>query len=215
MFSPRNPSRFAMRSAANGRSPPTEKYICRSGTAAPWFGCLNSFTVGVTNFPSGRKLPPRHSHPKVSPAVYFPIHNECSYLLHIVPAAKVESPVDAYPEGLLVHAKVYHYKAIELLQAMALGHVDRALRKIDPVNSPVALVPFVEFIRYVYANTDHLDHHEEPLRSLVSNFVARNFKALRSAPAIAQLLCEGGDIVMDVMVAVSKAKSLSSHLRQQ
>lgn len=168
--------------------------------------------MGVTNIPTGRKLPPRRSHPKVCFVIYFLTYNGYSSVLRVVRAAKVESPIDAHAEELLAHAKVYHlahYKAIDPLRAMALGHVDRVLSEIDPVNSPVGSVTFVDFIRYVYANTDHLDHHEEPLRSLVSNFVARNFNTLRSAPAIAKLLSEGGDIVMDVMVAVSRGPSLS------
>lgn len=164
---------------------------------------------GSYKFPDLAPISPLTSGKFVDPPFYL---NEGSYDVHTVPAGSVESPVDAYAEVLLAHAKVYHlahYKAITTLQAMALGHVDRTLNKIDPVNSHVASVPFVDFIRYVYANTDHLDHHEEPLRSLVSNFVARNFQVLRSSTEISQLLSEGGDIVMDVMVAISSGLSLA------
>lgn len=92
---------------------------------------------------------------------------------------------------------------------MALEHVAQTLAKIDWKNGNATLVPFVEFLRYVYANTDHLDHHNEPLRSLVSCSIAHNFKTLQSTPEIAQLLSEGGDIVMDVRVAVSRGPSPS------
>lgn len=67
---------------------------------------------------------------------------------------------------------------------MALEHVAQTLAKIDLANGHGTLIPFVEFLHYVYANTDHLDRHNEPLRSLVSNFIAPNFKALQSTMEI-------------------------------
>lgn len=140
------------------------------------------------------------------------IHNGCSHCVLAVRARNASAAVHTYGEALLAHAKVYHlahYKAIDPLRALALQRMDHTLDQVNFTNGLVALVPIVEFVRYVYANTDHLDNHEEPLRRLVSNFVARNFQAIQSAPSITRLLSEGGDIVMDVMMAVSKQPSPS------
>lgn len=108
-----------------------------------------------------------------------------------------------YGEALLAHAKVYHlahYKAIYPLRTIALQHLLDTLARIDPVVGGFHNVEgIVDLVRYVYENTDHLQNHQEPLRRLVSHFVASNFIALKLSPDVVQLLSEGGGIVMDVM----------------
>lgn len=110
-----------------------------------------------------------------------------------------------YDDVLLAHAKVYHlanYKAILPLQAMALQHLLDTLSRMNPIVAASGshnVGGVVELTRYVYANTDHLENHEEPLRRLVSYFVASNFWVLKSSPDLGQLFSDGGDVVMDVM----------------
>lgn len=124
-----------------------------------------------------------------------------------------------YKEALLSHAKVYqlaHYKAIDPLQVYALELLRQTLRRINPINSAKGahnIVGVVELARNVYANTDHLENHVEPLRSLVSNFIARNFSALQLAPEMVHFLGEGGAIVLDVMAILSVGLPMAIHPR--
>lgn len=124
-----------------------------------------------------------------------------------------------YKEALLSHAKVYqlaHYKAIDPLQVYALELLRQTLRRIDPINPAKGahnIVGVFELARNVYANTDHLENHVEPLRSLVSNFIARNFSALQSAPEMVHFLGEGGAIVLDVMATLSVGLPMAIHPR--
>lgn len=119
--------------------------------------------------------------------------------------ARFDPALHNYDEALLAHAKVYHlahYKAIVPLQAMALQHLLDTLSRINPIVAASGshnVGGIVELARYVYENTDHLENHEEPLRRLVSYFVASNFLFLKSTPDLRQLFIGGGDIVMDVM----------------
>lgn len=123
-----------------------------------------------------------------------------------------------YGEVLLSHAKVYslaHYKAIDTLRALALHHLLASLLRLDSVDPTTGshnVVHIAELARYVYDNTDHLENHEEPVRRLVSNFIARNISALESNPKMADFLGEGGDVVTDVIGKVSRGcfVSLSS-----
>lgn len=110
-----------------------------------------------------------------------------------------------YGEALLSHAKVYHLacdKAIGPLCTQALQHLLDSLSRIDRIessNSSKNVGGVVDLTRYVYENIPHLDYHAEPLRRLISHFIASNYLALKSSPELAQLLGEGGDIVADVM----------------
>lgn len=141
--------------------------------------------------------------------------NECLkwYLPLSVPKnAPVVSSLDCfdpaqydYREALLSHAKVYHlahYKAIDPLCTQALQHLLDSLSRIDRIDSSnfsKNVGGVVDLARYVYKNIAHLDNHAEPLRRLISHFIASNYLALKSSTELAQLLGEGGDIVVDVM----------------
>lgn len=120
-----------------------------------------------------------------------------------------------YREVLLSHAKVYHlanHLALERLRTLALHHLLNTLSRIDPMvpaSGSHLAGNIVDFARYVYANTDRLEIHEEPLRKLVSHFIGFNFSTLKSSPEMVRLLGEGGDIVMDVMVNVNNRQPVS------
>lgn len=120
-----------------------------------------------------------------------------------------------YGDALLSHAKVYHlahYKAIDALRMQALRHLLDFLSRIDPMEDSSGsdnAAGIVSLARYVYDNTDHLENHEEPLRRLISHFIASNFLALRSTSYLAQMLGEGGDIVVDVMDNLHRGTSVS------
>lgn len=120
-----------------------------------------------------------------------------------------------YGDVLLSHAKVYHlahYKEIYPLRALALQHLLVSLWRMDPIDPHTGshnMVRIVELVRDVYDNTDHLENHEEPLRGLVSDYVARNFSSLQSLPKMADLLGEGGDLVMDITAKLARGPSAS------
>lgn len=124
---------------------------------------------------------------------------------NVEPAVKALEGRYDYGDALLSHAKVYHlahYKAIDPLRMQALQLLLDLLSRIDPMDVSSGsdnAGSIVDLARYVYDNTDNLENHEEPLRRLVSHFIASNFLALRSTSDIARLLGEGGDIVVDVM----------------
>lgn len=113
-----------------------------------------------------------------------------------------------YKEALLSHAKVYvlaHYKSIDSLQTLALQRLLMTLSRINPINpySHIAL-NIVDLVSYVYSNTDNPANSEEPLRRLISQFVALNFSALQTKEEVMELMGEGGDFVKDVMSKIGR-----------
>lgn len=120
-----------------------------------------------------------------------------------------------YGDILLAHAKVYqlaHYREIDPLKALALGYLQQTLLRIHPVGPDAGshtIGRIIELTRKVYENTDHLENDEEPLRGLISSFIAENFSTLRSHPDLVPLF-DGSDIVVDVMGKLSEKLSVSS-----
>ncbi|KAI4112330.1 MAG: hypothetical protein LQ345_006508 [Seirophora villosa] len=72
----------------------------------------------------------------------------------------------------------------------------RSLNFLPPDTTLVTKI--VSLIQYTYAHTDSLATSEEPLRKLVSTFVASKL-ALLSGPSFDCLMAEGGDFAVDVM----------------
>lgn len=120
-----------------------------------------------------------------------------------------------YGETLLSHSKIYqlaHYKAIDPLRAQALEcmrHTLSRIDKIDPATGSHNITRIVALTRDIYRNTDPLENHKEPLRSVTSHFIARNFAALRSSLEMMDFLSKGGEIVMDVMAILSAGPSMA------
>ena len=54
----------------------------------------------------------------------------------------------------------------------------------------------VELISYVYVNTDSLVSEEEPLRELVTTYLAQNFRHFEGEE-VGELMEQGGDFVLD------------------
>lgn len=113
-----------------------------------------------------------------------------------------------YGDALLSHAKVYAlacYKCIEGLKNLALERLLRTLlvmKAIEPGSH--LLLNIVDLARYTYANTTCRVNSTEPLRKLVSQFIVLNFTSWQGEPAAGRLMCEGGDLVQDVMAGVSR-----------
>lgn len=113
-----------------------------------------------------------------------------------------------FEETFLAHARVYclaHYKAIPALKALARARLARTLLKLHPLGSnPHLAINIVNLASYVYSNTDSLSNSEEPLRKVISHYVASNFAFWQTEPAAVELMCGGGDFVRDVLTKYRK-----------
>lgn len=156
-------------------------------------------------------------HPETSPAddldrPLTPLGDRLSSALSSWIGKPVPSPTELdsftpekfdFGDALLCHAKVYafaHYKSIDALRDLAYHRLLATLARVDPIPGDSHLaVNFVELASYAYSNTDSLVSTAEPLRELIAQFTALNFKALRTAPEAVELMGKGGDLVMDVM----------------
>lgn len=108
-----------------------------------------------------------------------------------------------FGETFLAHAKVYclaHYKSIPTLKTLALARLARTLLKLNPLGSnPHLPINILNLATYVYGNTDSLSNSEEPLRKVISHYVACNFVFWQTEPAAVEMMCGGGDFVRDVL----------------
>lgn len=108
-----------------------------------------------------------------------------------------------FKELFLVHATVYtlaQFKSIAPLKALAHSRLSRTLLKLHPLGrNPHLATSLVSLATYVYANTDSLTSSEEPLRRVVSQYVALNFARWQEEPAAVQMMCTGGDFVIEVL----------------
>lgn len=108
-----------------------------------------------------------------------------------------------FDETFLAHAKVYclaHYRSIHALKALALTRLAKTLLKVHPLGgNPHLAINIVNLATYVYGNTDSLSNSEEPLRKVISHYVALNFVAWQTEPAAVEMMCCGGDFVRDVL----------------
>lgn len=108
-----------------------------------------------------------------------------------------------FEETFLAHAKTYvlaHYKSIPALKALAHARLARTLLKLHPFEgNPHLPINIVNLATYVYGNTDSLLNSEEPLRKVISQYVALNFVAWQVEPAAVEMMSCGGDFIRDVL----------------
>lgn len=119
----------------------------------------------------------------------------------------------AQPGSTLVQdAKVYalaQYLQLVGLKRLAFHNIQDVLTaKAVFGRLPRMTGAIVDLSRYTYAHTDALSNSEEPLRALVSTFVAMWLPNLRG-PDVDVLMSEGGDFVIDVM---AKSRGMSVRL---
>lgn len=114
-----------------------------------------------------------------------------------------------YGPVLLAHAKVYalaQYKGIFTLKALSLERLLMTLMSIDSIQTGwhyQITINIVELLRYVYSHTDSPKKSEEPMRKIVSQFAALNFRDLQTRE-MGELMSEGGDLVKDLMGKVCR-----------
>lgn len=113
-----------------------------------------------------------------------------------------------YKVVLLSHASVYALacdKSIVALQVLALGRLLEVISTMKPIEPGSQLLPnIVDLARYTYAHTVCRAGSKEPLQKLVSQFIALNFAVWQTESTAIELMGEGGDLVKDVMVGVSR-----------
>lgn len=116
---------------------------------------------------------------------------------------RVDTAKFDFEETFLTHATVYtlaQYKSIAALKSLAYGRLSRTLLKIHPLGrNPHLATNIISLATYVYANTDSLTSSEEPLRRIVSQYVALNFERWQAEPAAVHMMCTGGDFAKDVL----------------
>lgn len=113
-----------------------------------------------------------------------------------------------FEESFLTHAKVYtlaHYKSMAALKSLAQERLARALLAVHPLGcNPHLTMNITKLVTYVYENTDSLGSSADPLRNMVSQFVALNFPAWQADPVAVELMCGGGDFVRDVLAKLCR-----------
>lgn len=124
---------------------------------------------------------------------------------------------------LLAHAKLYvlaDYMLLPTLQAQnfyrlkaVFTFINQSSYSPDTHSTSDSLfkenMPVIENIinlaQYVYTNTTRLGTEEEPLRKLVSTFIALNYDQFRDERGVVQgFLAQGGDIQADILDKVGK-----------
>lgn len=202
--------------------PPTEGSVpAVDGTKStePVFDGLKGFVVEPSPNRSSKQKHPRRSHSSqirpLTPIGSFdyevpknPIKStqEKKYDLWNLHSTRSSPQLD-YETTLLAHAKLYTMASCFLLgelKNLALQQLQICLIALDNPSpeSPVAS-NITALIQYVYANTVRLKKKEEPMRKLVTTYVASQFTALRGNDFM-QLLVEGGDIVDDVLTKLRR-----------
>lgn len=106
---------------------------------------------------------------------------------------------------LLAHAKVYALAQsldVNILSSMAYHHLLEILDSLhlNTQDSGVRLNA-VALLAYVYA---HTNDQGDPMRKLVSQFVALNFTAIQGLEEMNQLMSRGGQLTVDLMAKVTR-----------
>ena len=118
-------------------------------------------------------------------------------------SSRVKGQSYSYSEAMMSHAKVYalaNHAILLCLKQLAHRRLADAMiflgsrRRLEPATS----AEIADLARYIYANTDKLTSVQEPLRNLVSSFIAITIHKLDTA-VIDSLMEEGGDCAVDVV----------------
>lgn len=119
--------------------------------------------------------------------------------------------------SLLLDAKVYvlaQYLQLDHLKRLAFYEIQYGLDIKSEVYGTRLLLESVDLARYVYASTDSLADSEEPLRKLVSTYIAVSFSRYEG-PEIEGLMSEGGELVVDVTRKVRRQLTVGSEPRRE
>jgi hypothetical protein len=110
-----------------------------------------------------------------------------------------------YAELLLAHAKIYvfaQYHLCSSLQSFALQRLVQVLQCVD-CSQEHAAGEIALLARFVYDHTHSVSSGEEPLRKIVSHFVASHYTLLMRSD-LEELFSLGGDFTPDVGRKISR-----------
>ncbi|KAL8750674.1 MAG: hypothetical protein Q9184_006340 [Pyrenodesmia sp. 2 TL-2023] len=102
---------------------------------------------------------------------------------------------------LLQDAKIYalaRYLELPDLKRLAFHNIQDTLSSLYKFANTMVVTNVMALAQYTYAHTDSLANSEEPLRKLVSTFVASKLTLL-AGPEFDGLMAEGGEFAVDVM----------------
>ena len=122
------------------------------------------------------------------------------------PPRKNREASEDYTNILLCHAQLYVFADAQDIQALKL----LALDELHAVLAVFELHPertgdIVELLRYVYAHTTTPSEGEEPLRKVVSDYMAFEMDVLMKDEYFAKsMFQDGGDMLCDFMSSVTK-----------
>ena len=122
-----------------------------------------------------------------------------------------------FQASLLTHAKLYalaDYMLLPTLKAQSFQRLKALLLFISaptyssaantatlslPVTNTPVIGNIVALVRYVYANTTRLESEDEPLRGLISTFIALHYDQFDDEGGeVSELVKQGGDFVVDL-----------------
>ena len=116
---------------------------------------------------------------------------------------------------LFAHAKLYAlagYVLLPSLQALAFTRIQEVLALVEPIKPEMPLLGnIISLVRFIYSNTEPLANSQEPLRNLITTYIAQNHPAF-VGEEVEALEEEGGDFVRDL---AAKAKQNVAYLQQQ
>lgn len=107
--------------------------------------------------------------------------------------------------ALLAHAQVYtfaQYHLVSQLQTFALQRLMQVLMYLD-CTQPHTVSGILPVMEHVYSNTVELKSHEEPLRKLLSQFVAIHYTDLMTGD-FEELFGKGEDFTLDVARKIAR-----------
>ncbi|KAI9773665.1 MAG: hypothetical protein M1840_006939 [Geoglossum simile] len=125
-------------------------------------------------------------------------------------ALKCSSTQYSYRETLIAHAQVYvlaHQRLLKDLERLALQRMTQTLLDIS-TSSDHSAVELMDLVEYVYDNTDERSEEisVEPMRKLLSHFIAANFTGFLNAggrygpgkAAVMKVVAGGGAFMLDL-----------------
>ncbi|OJD24008.1 hypothetical protein ACJ73_04636 [Blastomyces percursus] len=124
--------------------------------------------------------------------------NEIKSTALLVPSRPNTEACEDYTPVFMCHSSLYIFGDkydIAPLRQLALYKLHNCLCQFTIYKQRVADV--AELVRYAYEYT--LDRHDEPLRSLVAQYIAANVESLTGAPEFNDLLQEPGPHAKDLV----------------
>ena len=126
--------------------------------------------------------------------------------IKISPPRRNRTVTENYTNVFLCHAQLYVFADAQDIQPLKLLALDELYAVLGVFELyPGRIGDIVQLLRYVYANTVSPSQGTEPLRQMISNYVAFETDTLnKDGRFAASMIEDGGDMLRDYMSCVSK-----------